>query len=83
MWQEERDKTIAQAKIVINLHYYDNAILETARLSYLLSNQCIIVSEKSDDPVLDKWHSKYLTLVTPDQLVRTCTEMIIHYDQVR
>ena len=41
-------KEINKAKIVINLHYYENAMLETTRLYEVLSlNSCIIISEKT------------------------------------
>lgn len=41
---------ISQAKIVLNLHYYDNAMLETTRLYEALSiGTAVIVSERSVD----------------------------------
>ncbi len=36
---------VKKAKIVLNLHYYDNAILETARLNEILPFNTLIVSE--------------------------------------
>lgn len=40
-----------KAKIVINVHYYENALLETARLYETLSvSNCLIISEHSGDP---------------------------------
>jgi GT2 family glycosyltransferase len=72
VWKDERDQLIARAKIVINIHYYDHSILESVRLSYLLSNHCFVISEKSQDPILDRWHKKYLKIVDYDQLVNAC-----------
>jgi hypothetical protein len=48
----ERDKVISRAKVVLNLHFFDNIYtLETVRISYLLSNKAVVISEKSDhDP---------------------------------
>lgn len=43
----ERDRTIARAKIVLNLHYYEAQILEQARIAYLLNNRCFVLSEPS------------------------------------
>ena len=83
VWNEERDNLIARSKIVVNIHYYNNSILETTRLSYLLSNSCLVVSEKSQDPVLDKWHTPYLKFVCYDQLVETCQQCIDHYQEIQ
>lgn len=44
LWSE-----IQKAKIVVNIHYYDNALIETTRLYECISNKCIVVSEKSQD----------------------------------
>jgi len=44
---EERDGWIARSKIVVNIHYYPMMIMETVRLSYLLSNRAFILSENS------------------------------------
>jgi len=41
---------IRQAKIVVNIHYYEDALLETTRISEVLSlNSSIIVSERGID----------------------------------
>lgn len=40
-----------KAKIVINVHYYEDALLETTRLYETLSvSDCLIISERSGDP---------------------------------
>lgn len=38
-----------KAKLVLNIHYYENALLETTRLYECLSNNAVIISEKSSD----------------------------------
>jgi len=81
VWKNEREDLLARSKLVINIHYFEHSILETVRLSYLLSNQCSIISEVSLDPVLDKWHSSYLKLVPYDQLVDACCQFINEYPQ--
>lgn len=40
---------IAKAKIIVNIHYYDNALLETTRLYECLSLNKLVVSESSSD----------------------------------
>ncbi len=46
---EARNRLIARAKIVLNIHAWDGLPhLETVRLSFLLSNQVFVLSEQSD-----------------------------------
>ncbi len=45
----ERDASIARAKVVLNLHFYEAAIFEIVRVSYLLANRVCVVSEGPDD----------------------------------
>ena len=41
---------ISKAKIIVNIHYYSGALLETTRLSECLSiGRSIVISEKTDD----------------------------------
>lgn len=44
IWSE-----IKKARIVVNIHYYEDALLETTRLHECLSNNAVIISEKSSD----------------------------------
>jgi hypothetical protein len=43
----ERDSVYARSRICLNLHYYDAQIMEQMRVSYLLNNQCFVVSEQA------------------------------------
>lgn len=69
----ERDALIARAKIQLNMHQEDNlAILEEARLFYLLSNGCFVISEESD-------HNPYGTGVVfckYEEIVITCLQYL-------
>jgi hypothetical protein len=49
IYGKERDDTIARSKVVLNVHFFPSAILETIRLSYLLNNKCFVVTEVSVD----------------------------------
>ena len=51
---ENRDQVVANSKIIVNVHCFDDLdVLETVRISYLLSNHAIVISEASDhDPYL-------------------------------
>lgn len=47
---EELYNEMRKAKIIINAHYYENALLETTRLYEALSkSDCLIISERSRD----------------------------------
>lgn len=47
---DELYQELTKAKVLINIHYYENALLETTRLYETLSlNSCVIVSETSQD----------------------------------
>lgn len=46
---EEIWDAIRKAKVVINIHYYESALLETTRLYECLSNHALVISEKSSD----------------------------------
>ncbi len=53
---EDRDKLINESKIIINLHYYDFATLETTRCHEVLQYNKIILSEntKNKNSISDK-----------------------------
>lgn len=42
-------ENIGKAKVIVNIHYYEDALLETTRLYECLSNHALVVSEKSSD----------------------------------
>lgn len=47
---DELRRILAQTKVLVNIHYYENALLETTRIYEALSyGNCIIVSEESFD----------------------------------
>ena len=46
---EERDTLIKSARIIVNLHYYPNASVETARFNEVLRYNKLIISESSGD----------------------------------
>jgi hypothetical protein len=41
------DSLVARTKVALNVHYYPTHLLETMRLTYLLTNGCAVVSERS------------------------------------
>ena len=70
---QERDNCIARAKIVLNMHFYKTAIMESPRISFLLNNACFVVTEESiDDPYCE------LGIATAryEELVETCRHFL-------
>ncbi len=52
---EELYQLLGRARVVVNIHYYENAMLETTRLYELLSlGRSMVVSERSSDPEEEK-----------------------------
>lgn len=45
VYGSERDDLISRSKIVLNMHYYNSAVFEIVRCSYLMANRACIVSE--------------------------------------
>lgn len=45
----ERDYALSRAKLVVNIHYYEPAILEISRLGYLWANSIPVLCEKGVD----------------------------------
>ncbi|MEO0236640.1 MAG: glycosyltransferase [candidate division WOR-3 bacterium] len=83
LWNQERLDTLRQVKIILNIHFFEQSILETARLSYLLSNDLFVVSECSCDPILDHWHAPYVTLINRDQLVDQCKTILSRFSEFK
>ena len=73
VYGRERDQYIARAKIVLNIHYYDMAIFESARIHYLLNNKVFVVTEQSVDNPYPKVD---LIGVPYEKLVDECVERL-------
>lgn len=71
-----RDAAIADAKIVLNLHYYEDSIHEIVRTSFLLANGKAVVSECGPETEIDDDVREALVAVPYDQVVETCVALI-------
>jgi hypothetical protein len=49
VYGKERDELVARARIVLNIHFYEQSRLEVARCFYLLANGRFVLSEASPD----------------------------------
>ncbi len=62
-----------KAKVVINIHYYANALLETTRIYETLSvGSSIVVSERSSDPEEEKRLEGIIDFVDVDDIEALC-----------
>lgn len=60
---------IRRSKIVLNIHYYENALLETTRIYETLSlNECILISEHSSDKKEDEYLENIIDFVEPGNI---------------
>ena len=57
-----------RAKIVVNIHFYDNALLETTRLSEALSHGAHVVSECAVDQNEHSYFEKAVSFVPTDDI---------------
>jgi hypothetical protein len=71
-----RDAWIARSKIVLNVHYWEAKIFEIARVSYLLANRRVVVSERGADPTSEDEFASGVAFADYDDLVARCVELL-------
>jgi SAM-dependent methyltransferase len=72
----ERDRAIGRAKIVLNMHFYEVAIFEAVRVSFLLANGVCVVSEGDErDPDVAPLTGG-LVLAPYEDLVERCVGLL-------
>jgi hypothetical protein len=73
VFKEEMYEMISKAKIILNIHYFDNALLETPRINESLKFNNIIISEYG----IDDAHLNYEGIVNfIDVITNNCDELI-------
>lgn len=77
LYGAERDKLVARAKIVLNVHFYESKIFEIARVSYLLTNSVCVVSETGLDPA-EQAFSEGVAFAPYEALADACVELAGH-----
>ncbi len=73
----DRDAWIARSRIVLNIHHYEQQLFEAVRVSYLLNNRCLVVSETSAAYPYTKVR---LPLVSQDRIADVCARFLRHED---
>ncbi|MFT3791748.1 MAG: hypothetical protein QM741_11895 [Rudaea sp.] len=72
----QRDAAIARAKIVLNVHFYEDKVHEIVRSSYLLANRKIVVSECETDTEIDDDIREAVIAVPYAGIVETCVALL-------
>lgn len=72
----DRDAWIARSKIVINMHHYEAQVFEIVRVSYLLANRRVVVSERGAYPTEECDLESAVAFATYDELVDRCVELV-------
>jgi hypothetical protein len=67
-----RDDLIARSKIVLNINQYEQRVFEIVRVSYLLANRKVVLSDIEPDTYIDKDIKDCIRFFTPQTLVRDC-----------
>lgn len=72
----ERDKAIARAKVVLNMHYFRSAIFEIVRVSYLLANHvCVVTEGDTNEPDIQPYLDG-MAVTDYDGLVERCVALV-------
>jgi tetratricopeptide (TPR) repeat protein len=76
VYGDERDAAIADAKIVLNMHFYEDSLHEIGRTSYLLANSKAIVSECGPDTEIEDDIREAMVAVPYNDIVASCVALI-------
>ena len=71
-----RDQAIAEAKVVLNMHFYEDSIHEIIRTSYLLANGKAVVSECGSRTEIDEDIRQAMIAVPYTDLVGSCIALV-------
>ncbi len=73
---EDRDAAIANAKVVLNMHYYEDSIHEVVRTSYLLANRKAVVSEAGPSTEIEDEIREAMVAVPYGRLIEACAALV-------
>ena len=72
----ERDRAIADAKVVLNVHFYEDSIHEIVRTSHLLANGKAVVCECNPATEIDEDIRRALVAKPYGELVEACVALL-------
>lgn len=71
-----RDEAIARSRLVLNVHNYAARVFEMVRVSYLLANRRVVVSERGADAEAEAPFADGIAFADYDDLVDTCVRLV-------
>lgn len=74
------DAELARAKVVLNMHFYDDSIHEIVRTSYLLANRKAVVTECNQGTEMDSGLRDGMRAVPYDRLADACMDLVNNED---
>jgi hypothetical protein len=76
----ERNRLLAQSKILLNIHYGECAYLEWHRVLLAIANRCLVISETSEhiEPLIEGQH---LIIATLEDIPSKCKYYLEHEDE--
>jgi hypothetical protein len=78
---EKSIECFARSKILLNIHYYDGkTILEVVRICSALENNCIVLSEKSDDEYYNMLYEPLLEIVDINTMEKRIKDILENYN---
>jgi len=83
IWGAKRDAMIARAKIVLNVHFYEEAIFEIFRCAHLMANKKCIVSEIGKDKKLENPCHACVVMSSYDHIVQQCQRVLALPEETR
>ena len=79
VYGEERDAFIARSKVVLNTHFYPNAVFEIFRVSHLLANKrCVVTEAGGVDTGLENLAKSACVYLPRNQIVDECRRLCAH-----
>lgn len=76
VYGKERDELIARSKIVLNVHFYPEAVFEIFRCSHLIANKKFFISEYGKDTALESPFYPTAVFAKYEDLVEKCLEYL-------
>ena len=82
LFDEEREQMIKRAKLVLNIHYWPEASLETHRIEYLLARGKCVVTERSMDSELDDEYENHLVFTKYQQMPEVIDSLLRNPNEI-
>lgn len=80
-WGENRRDLVARSKIVLNVHFFNDSVLEMVRLGPILEQGAFIVSESGSDREMDAPFEEGMKIVPYGNLVETVMSYLGRADE--